>query len=153
MLELAISRGEPAAVRYPRGSLMQAVSSVPVEKGKWEILEPIAEKTVIATGSMVSVALPVARKLGAGLVNARTFRPLDDETLEAVKQTAKLVVVMEEGVDCLGFAVTAAVAPIKVIRMNVSCMEPVTHATVNSQREHCGLTACALEQYLTEKTV
>lgn len=153
MLYLAVERGEPAAVRYPRGSLMQAVSSVPVEKGKWEILEPIAEKTVIATGSMVSVALPVARKLGAGLINARTFRPLDDETLEAVKQTAKLVVVMEEGVDCLGFAVTAAVAPVKVIRMNVSYMEPVTHATVNSQREHCGLTACALEQCLTEKTV
>ena len=32
MLGLAIQRGEPAAVRYPRGSLMQAVSAVPVEK-------------------------------------------------------------------------------------------------------------------------
>lgn len=153
MLRLAVERGEPAAVRYPRGSLMLAVSSVPVEKGKWEILEPITEKTVIATGAMVSVALPVARKLGAGLINARTFRPLDEETLQAVKEKAKLVVVMEECVDCLGLAVTAAVAPVPVVRMNVSCMEPITHATVNSQRERCGLTAYALEQALMGKTV
>ena len=102
MLELAISRGEPAAVRYPRGSLMQAVSAQPVEKGVWEILEPIAEKTVIATGAMVAVAIPVCRKLGAGLVNARTIQPMDGAMLDLIKQTAKKVVVMEEGVDCLG---------------------------------------------------
>ena len=150
MLKLAVERGEPAAVRYPRGSLIQAVSSVPVERGKWEVIEPIAEKTVIATGSMVALAMPVARKLGAGLVNARTFRPMDDELLETIQKTAKFVVVMEEGVDCLGLAVTAAVAPVKVERMNVSCA-PVTHASVSSQRERCGLTAAALEQRLTGK--
>ncbi|HWQ06216.1 MAG TPA: 1-deoxy-D-xylulose-5-phosphate synthase [Feifaniaceae bacterium] len=150
MLKLAVERGEPAAVRYPRGSLIQAVSSVPVERGKWEVIEPIAEKTVIATGAMVALAMPVARKLGAGLVNARTFRPMDDELLETIQKTAKFVVVMEEGVDCLGLAVTAAVAPVKVERMNVSCA-PVTHASVSSQRERCGLTAAALEQRLTGK--
>ena len=149
MLELAVSRGEPAAVRYPRGSLMQAVSAQPVEKGVWEILEPIAEKTVIATGAMVAVAIPVCRKLGAGLVNARTIQPMDEAMLDLIKKTAKKVVVMEEGVDCLGLHVTAALSPIPVARMCVP-NDPVSQACVNHQRQFCGLTAEALTEELTE---
>ena len=147
MLSLAISRGEPAAVRYPRGSLMQAVSAQPVEKGVWELLEPLQEKTIIATGAMVSVALPVARKLGVGLVNARTIQPMDEAMLATVKQTAKRVVVMEEQVDCLGLRVLAALSPIPVVRMCVP-NDPVSQACVNHQRQFCGLTAELLEENL-----
>lgn len=148
MLALAISRGEPAAVRYPRGSLMQAVSAQPVERGKWEIIEPIAEQTIVATGSMVAISMPVARKLGAGLVNARTIKPMDGEAILTMKATAKRVVVMEECIDCLGLRLTAALAPIPVVRMCVPD-EPVLQACVNQQRQFCGLTAEALEHVLT----
>ena len=149
MLELAISRGEPAAVRYPRGSLIQAVSPQPVEKGVWEEMQPIAEQTVIATGAMVALAIPVCRKLGAGLVNARTIQPMDEAMLDLIKKTAKKVVVMEEGVDCLGLHVTAALSPIPVARMCVP-NDPVSQACVNHQRQFCGLTAEALTEELTE---
>jgi len=149
MLSLAISRGEPAAVRYPRGSLMQAVSSQPVEKGVWEEMESLAEQTVIATGTMVALAQPVARKLGAGLVNARTIMPLDEEMLECIRRTAKRVVVMEEGVDCLGVRVASALAPMPVARMCVP-QTPVTQAPVHRQRQFCKLTAEELERQLTE---
>lgn len=148
MLALAISRGEPAAVRYPRGSLMQAVSAQPVERGKWEIIEPIAEQTIVATGSMVAVSMPVARKLGVGLVNARTIKPMDEEAIQAMKATAKRVVVMEECIDCLGLRLTAALVPIPVVRMCVPD-DPVLQACVNQQRQFCGLTAEALEHALT----
>ena len=148
MLWLAISRGEPAAVRYPRGSLIQAVSTQPVEKGVWELMEPLQEKTIIATGAMVSVALPVARKLGVGLINARTIQPIDEEMLARVKQTSKRVVVMEEGVDCLGLRVSAALSPIPVVRMCVP-NDPVSQACVNHQRQFCGLTAELLEENLS----
>ena len=150
MLELAISRGEPAAVRYPRGSLMQAVSAQPVEKGVWEEMQSIAEQTVIATGAMVALAIPVCRKLGAGLVNARTIQPMDAAMLERIKHTAKRVVVMEEGVDCLGLRVNAVLSPIPVVHMCVP-NAPVSQASVNHQRQFCGLTAEALEQHLTEE--
>ena len=149
MLSLAISRGEPAAVRYPRGSLMQAVSSQPVEKGVWEEMEPLAEQTVIATGTMVALAQPVARRLGAGLVNARTIMPLDKEMLERVRRTAKQVVVMEEGVDCLGLRVASVLAPMQVTHMCVP-QTPVTQAPVHRQRQFCKLTAEELERHLTE---
>ncbi len=147
MLWLAISRGEPAAVRYPRGSLMQAVSAQPVGKGVWEILEPLQERNIIATGSMVAVALPVARKLGAGLINARTIQPMDMAMLDRVKQRSKRVVVMEEGVDCLGIRILAALSPIPVVRMCVPS-DPVSQACVNHQRQFCGLTAELLEENL-----
>ena len=149
MLSLALSSGEPAAVRYPRGSLMQAVSEQPVEKGVWEVLQPVAEKTIIATGAMVGVALPVARKLGAGLINARTIMPMDEAALAQVKLVSKRVVVMEEGVDCLGLRVLAALAPVPVVRMCIP-NDPVAQACVNHQRQVCGLNAERLEAYLTE---
>ena len=149
MLNLAIERGEPAAVRYPRGSLMQAVSSVPVEKGKWEILEPIAEQTIVAAGTMVAVALPVARKYNAGLVNARTFRPMDGALLDKLGKQAKRVIVMEENVECLGLKIAAALSPVPVVRMCVPD-RPVMHAGVGRQRDLCGLNAETLERHLLE---
>ncbi len=150
MLELALKRGEPAAVRYSRGCLMQAVSSVPVEKGKWEVIEPIAEQTVIATGTMVAEAMPVARRLGAGLINARTIRPLDMDILASIRETAVRVVVMEENVDCLCSQIAAEISPVPVIRMCVPKV-PVTHACVARQREFCRLNAEALEANLTRR--
>ncbi len=150
MLTLAMERGEPAAVRYPRGSLMQAVSAQPVEKGKWEILEPISEQTIVATGVTVALALPVCRKLHAGLINARTIQPLDDSMLEQIRRGTKRVIVLEEGVDCLGMRLAAELSPIPVVRMNVPCA-PVLQGTVNHQRAFCGLTAEALEAVLQEK--
>ena len=150
MLELAVSRGEPAAVRYPRGSLMQAVSAQPVEKGVWEVLQPITDQTVIATGSMVALAIPVCRRLGIGLVNARTIQPMDEDMLSRIGKTAKRVIVMEEGVDCLGLRVSAALSPVPVVRMCVP-NDPVSQACVNHQRQHCALTAEALEQHLAEE--
>lgn len=148
MMSLAIERGEPAAVRYSRGSLMQAVSMQPVEHAVWEVMEDISEKTIIATGTMVAVSLPVARKHGAGLINARTIKPLDKSVLQSIRKKSKLVIVMEESIDCLGLRLAAELAPIPVVRMCVPD-DPVEQACVNQQRQHCGLTAEALERILS----
>ena len=98
---------------------------------------------------MVAVAIPVCRKLGVGLINARTIQPMDGATLNLIKMTAKKVVVMEEGVDCLGLHVTAELAPIPVVRMCVP-NDPVSQACVNHQRQFCGLTAETLTEHLME---
>ena len=143
MLSYAIGRGEPAAIRYNRGCLMQAVSSVPVERGVWEVLEPIARRTIVATGNMVALALPVARRLGAGLVNARTIKPLDEALLVRIRGEAERVVVLEDGVDCLGLQISAKIAPVTVVRM-CAPDEPVCHASVSQQRVRCGFTEEAL---------
>ena len=140
MLRLAVSRGEPAAIRYNRGSLMHMLSVQPVEKGKWEDLEPIAENTVIATGNMVQFALPVARACGAGLINARTILPMDTEMLREVERVAKRVVVVEDGVDCLGKAVALALPHTTVVGMHAPVDHPIVQGTVQQQRAMCGIT-------------
>ena len=150
MLTLAISRGEPAAIRYNRGRLMHLLSVQPVKKGEWEDLEPISETTVIAPGDMVRMAIPVARELGAGLINARTVEPMDTAMLEQVKQAARRVVVIEDGVDCLGKAVAAYLQGVEVVRMHVPHERPVPQGTVAQQREMCGLTTEALRKALLE---
>ena len=70
--------------------------------------------------------------------------------LRRVKQTAKRVVVMEEGVDCLGLHVHAVLSPVPVVHMCVP-NDPVSQACVNHQRQFCGLTPELLEQHLTEE--
>lgn len=151
MLTLAISREEPSAIRYNRGCLMHLVSVEPVRKGKWEDLEPIAPVTVIATGNMVQFALPVARACGAGLINARTIVPMDHELLEQLRcARVRRVVVVEDGVDCLGKMVAAELCGVEVLRMHAPGDKPVPQGTVAEQRVMCGLTEEALKRALTE---
>ena len=98
---------------------------------------------------MVALALPVARACGAGLVNARTIVPMDTDMLRRLQNDCKRVVVIEDGVDCLGKAIAAELSPMDVRRLHVPSM-PVMHATVQEQREACGLTADALKRAITE---
>ena len=149
MLSLALTRNEPAAIRYGRGSLMHMVSLEQIAPGRWEDLEPLRETTVIASGSMVELALPVARACGAGLVNARTIVPMDMELMMRMRSECRRVVVVEDGVDCLGKAVAAELTSLPVVRLHAP-NRPVAHATVEQQREACGLTAEALKNAITE---
>ena len=123
----------------------------------------VAPASVQAQPAAVVRGLPdfteLVEQVGPSVVNIRTTekvtaRPsiggMDEDMLEQVKRTAKKVVVMEEGVDCLGLRVSAALSPIPVIRMCVP-NDPVSQACVNHQRQFCGLTADALIENLTEE--
>ena len=150
MLSLALSRVEPAVIRYNRGSLMQSVSSVPVEYGCWEELLPIAECTVIATGCMVGVALPEAKRLGAGLINARFIRPVDERMLERIKKTAKRVIVAEEGVVSFGMALSRALYPLPVTCIGLP-VAPIPQGSVAQQRTRYGVAAADIARAIEEQ--
>ncbi len=153
-LKLAIASGRPAAVRYPRGALMDALTEAPVERGKWAVLRPIRPLTVVAVGRMVQTALEAAEGLDVGLVNARCIRPLDETMLDALCAKCRCVVTIEDGVKegGLGSRVCEALAGSgsEVIRLGVGDM-PVPHAKVARQYEMCGLDAASLRKILLEK--
>lgn len=149
MLELALTSDGPIAIRYNRGSLMQAVSEQPVAIACWEELLPIAQRTVIATGDMVELALPAARECGAGLVNARCLKPMDDAMLTRIANAAKRVVVVEDGVDAFGMSVAVRLPDCRVTRIHVPD-RPIQHASVAEQRAECGMTVEAIRAALTE---
>ena len=151
MLSDAIRRGKPAAIRYSRGSLMQMVSEVPIAPGKWELLRPLSDCVVIATGTAVQTAWRATEKTGVGLINARTLKPLDTAMLAEVARTAKRVIVMEEGVDCLGRLVAEELSG-SAIPIERICVpdEPIRQASIAEQREYCGLTEEHLREVIGE---
>lgn len=149
MLQMAVERGEPAAIRYNRGSLMQALEKEPLVFGRWETLLPVAEVTVVATGCMVELALPVARATGAGLINARFLHALDEDALSALRTGAKRVITIEDGVASFGTRMRAALSPLPVVVLGVP-NEPVAQGTVAEQRARYGLTAEALRGIILE---
>ena len=97
-LKLALAAGRPAAVRYPRGALMDMPLDIPLERGKWALMRPLRPVTVVAVGRMVQTALEAAQGLDAGLVNARCISPLDTSVLEAIRSECRCVITIEDGI-------------------------------------------------------
>ena len=145
MLEMAVSRTEPAVVRYPRGSLPDTPMQNPVEFGKWEILEPIRDVTVVTHGTLVPLAQRIAKENNAGLVNARFLQPMDADLIAYFKAHQTRLLVLEENTVSLGEKLALAANPCKV-RSIALPTEPIPHASVSRQRERYGLS----EAHVTE---
>lgn len=149
MLDMALQRDEPAAIRYNRGSLMEAVGAEPLIFGRWETILPVSEVTVVATGCMVELALPIARETGAGLLNARFLHELDAIALETLRAGARRVLVLEDGIASFGIRMKAALSPLPVRVFGVE-NQPVMQGTISQQRERFGMTADALRRAILE---
>ena len=145
MLEMAVTLQRPAAIRYSRDNLMQALISNPIAFGKWEIMEPLRDVTIIASGITVELAMPVARKLGTGLVNARFLSPLDTDMIREIRDTCSHVITVEDGVITFGHKMAELLSPVPVTALGVPNV-PIAHATVAQQREFCGFSRKDIEE-------
>lgn len=106
LLWTALSQdASPFAIRYPRDTVPEGFDPsrppriLPI--GSWEILSEGSEVMLLAVGAMVETAKSVVRELraegvSAGVVNCRFVKPLDLGTLRHVRETAKLLVTIEE---------------------------------------------------------
>lgn len=114
MLVTAIYSGKPAAIRYPRGVVSSAPSiSDPVaaiKLGEAELLHHGKDMLIVAIGTMVSIALDIAKKLyvnygiACTVINARFIKPLDSKLIIACAEMTNKVVVLEEGCSMGGFS-------------------------------------------------
>ena len=126
MLKTAVDYDGPVSVRYPRGSgvgveISEPMHSLPI--GKAEVLREGKDVVIWAIGSMVQSALKAAEKLaeqgiGAGVVNMRVAKPLDEELLVAHAKTYGKIVTLEEGVLAggVGSAVLEALNEAKLLQ-------------------------------------
>ncbi len=147
MLEMAVNTGNPAIVRYGRGALPD-MEYPPVEYGKWLELAPISEVTVIASGRMVDTAKQAVEGTGAGLVSARSIRPMDDEMLQRIEEKALRIITIEDGIASGGLGSRIAErfsGSVKVTRLGVGEI-PVQQATVGEQDMLCGMDRDALRR-------
>jgi pyruvate/2-oxoglutarate/acetoin dehydrogenase E1 component len=103
LLTAAIRSSDPVVVFEPKVLYRSPREEVPdgehvVELGKARIAREGTDVTLIAWGGMVPVALAAAEELEASaeVVDLRTLKPLDEETLLAsVGKTGRAVIVQE----------------------------------------------------------
>ena len=149
MVHLAVERGEPAAIRYCRGTLPEGGDEEPVTYGKWVTLRPASDVVIVAAGPLVEIARQVAEEQDCGLVEARFYKPLDYALLDDLRKRGCKLVVAEENVAALSLYV-AAYCPELVVRPLCLPDGPMPQATVARQRTLGGVDAAAMAQAVRE---
>ncbi len=147
MLEFAVGLGKPVAIRYPRASaIVSENTSAPLKLGKAELIKEARDFTIIALGTMVSVAseaIDILSKenLSGGLINARFVYPLDMDLIKSVCAKTNFVFTLEEGVVDAGFGTAIAQELDKqVLRIGLPA-EFIPHGARDLLLEKYGLTA------------
>lgn len=153
MLRFAVDLGSPAAIRFPRGEApdIDGVGIEEIRAGIGEVVSSGEDVVLLALGDMVAPAIEAAailegRGVGAGVVNARFAKPVDEGCVRRLVEGKKLVVTLEDNVACGGFgsAVEDVLArmegapPILVKGLPDSFVE---HGPTSALLEQVGLTA------------
>ena len=100
----------PVAIRYPRGQAYRyGGTHTALAYGKAEVLREGREVLILAVGNMAGTALAAAEKLADSgisptIVNTRFVRPFDEELVEKLAGSHRIVVTMEDNVYSGGFS-------------------------------------------------
>jgi len=162
MLRLALETEAPAALRYPRESVPEALpcgEGQDFQVGRAALCREGDDGVIIAYGAMVARALEAARMLEddgrrVGVINARFAQPLDRETILRAVETRPAVLVAEDHNVTGGFgsavlealAEEGAAAP--HVRLAGVPQRFVPHASRQDQMAQCGLDAAGLADRL-----
>lgn len=141
----------PGYIRLARDNTpVMTTEQTPFEIGKAYVFSPGQDITIIATGTMTSVALEAADKLfhdgiDAEVIHCPTIKPLDSATiLSSVKRTKRVITIEEAQINGgLGGAVAELLSehlPVPVIRMGVKDVYGQS-GTPEELLKHYGLTA------------
>ena len=149
MVRLAVERGEPAAIRYCRGTLPEGAGEEPVRYGKWVTLRSAADVVILAAGPLVGIARRVAESMDCGLVETRSYKPLDYALLDDLKTKGCKLIVAEENVAALSLYVAAYCRELTVRPL---CLPDgfVPQATVARQRTMGGIDEAAMRRAVEE---
>lgn len=154
MIDLAFEHDGPVALRYPRGNVpgVDMKQSRPAfDIGEWEVLKEGSDLQIISFGPTVALAEEAAgtlsrEEIGAGVVNARFIKPLDEKYLHELGTSGTPVVVVEESMleGGLGSMIATFFSDHqytnKVKRIGID-NEYIEHGDVNLLLEDIGITA------------
>ena len=159
LLRCALQHTEgPFSLRYPRdkapGEAPPAAEVPAIPYGTWELLKKGKDCAILAVGVMCNPALEAADLLAAdgfdvSVVNARFLKPMDREMLDALAQSHKLLVTVEDGTVVNGFgaalaALVQTTAPdSRVVALGVPD-RTYEHAPRAEQLADVGLTAAGI---------
>jgi 1-deoxy-D-xylulose-5-phosphate synthase len=159
MLATALRHDGPAALRFPRGSVLGVPldpEPVPLPLGKGRVLRdggPSPDVAVVAAGTPAHAALAAAEQLAregisATVVDARFVKPLDEELVGAAAAAAGRVVTVEEASLAGGFGSavleclerTGLLRTVQVRRLGLPDRF-ITHGDAQKQRAEMGIDA------------
>ena len=162
MMKTALELPGPAAIRYPRGTVV-GVSRKPepqaIPVGKAELLEDGSDIAIFGLGPMISLARELAGMLkregfSSAVVNPRFVKPLDLDLLEHYARRVAAFVTFEDHVKMGGFG-TAVIEALDELKLAVPVIrigwpdQFIEHGKVEQLRARYGLTAeAALAQVL-----
>jgi len=111
MLFTALHHDGPIAIRYPRGNgpgvaLKPKPALIPI--GKAEVVKHGTQAVILGLGALLPMALEAAKELEArgfsvAVINPRSVKPLDGDTISFFARSADVVVTMEDHVLTGGF--------------------------------------------------
>ena len=104
LLKTAFVQNHPFAIRYPRGSvkfqLDHDIQAIPI--GSWTIHEATSEDRIvlITYGSDVDkmIAKAEVNQLPVSVVNARFFKPLDEQMMQYIAQKQCPIIIYESDI-------------------------------------------------------
>ena len=162
MMKTALELPGPAAIRYPRGTVV-GVSRKPepqaIPVGKAELLEDGSDIAIFGLGPMILLARELAGMLkregfSSAVVNPRFVKPLDLDILERYARRVAAFVTFEDHVKMGGFG-TAVIEALDELKLAVPVIrigwpdQFIEHGKVEQLRARYGLTAeAALAQVL-----
>jgi 1-deoxy-D-xylulose-5-phosphate synthase len=111
MMFTALHHDGPIAIRYPRGNGPGTAVKVKPELipiGKAEVVKHGTQAVILGLGALLPLAVEAANQLEAqgysvAVVNPRTVKPLDGDTISFFARSAEVVVTMEDHVLAGGF--------------------------------------------------
>lgn len=158
MLRFALECRGPVAVRYPRGEAFDRYEEfrAPVEYGKSEMLYQESKIAVLCVGHMFETALEVRRLLkeqgyACTLVNARFVKPIDEEMIDGLCRTHRLIATIEENVQTGGYGehvmeyVCKKRYPAEVLPLALPD-DYVEHGSILALRKETGLDAASMAE-------
>ncbi len=148
----------PLAIRYPRGEAYDGLREFrqPIELGKSEVLFKEKDIVIFAVGNMVKDALKLRERLKekdyhVSLVNVRFVKPIDEELIEKMIGSHKLLVTIEENVinGSYGEKVIRFVSKRKTNCRVLNIAIPnlyVEHGTIDVLRKETGMSLEQMEE-------
>lgn len=152
-LKYAFSLGSPVAIRYPKESSAKEREVAPYEETLWERIKTGEKYNILAVGpDMLALAEEFAKNHdGAGVISARTVKPLDEKTLAEISGLPIIAIEENSVIGGFGDAVRRAVSGLfggkpknRIITLGVK--DAFTrHGSADRQREENGLCEKQLE--------
>ena len=163
MMDFATDHDGPIAMKYPRGKAYQGLDEYrePIVLGKSEIIHKGEKMVILSVGNMIEESLKLTDLLkekgyDPGLVNVRFLKPFDKELIQELSSSYELIITVEENLKIGGFGQMISgylyETGLKCDLLSFGIDDCfVDHATVDCQRQWCGIDAGSMAARIIER--